>query len=214
MTEDYHPPTKSDLLSVIDAERSRLDSLLEGLADSQMAEAGVEAAWSIKDILAHIAAWERLAFDRIHAALSAEALKFPLIKGDADVDAFNAQVYEENKAKPLADVISEFQASHRDFRLLASICADLDRGGVVANIGSAVILPEVFLKALTVARNLNSGESRLTTANFDMIEHYRPRVNIVTRPTADIGKGFNFIGHHELMVPLLAWGLKHRFENE
>ncbi|MBU0984450.1 MAG: hypothetical protein KKA42_11305, partial [candidate division Zixibacteria bacterium] len=105
-------------------------------------------------------------------------------------------------------------ASHRDFRILASLCADLDRGGVLANIGSAVMLPEVFLKALTVARNLYPGESRLTTANFDMIEHYRPRVNIVTRPTFNVGKGFNFIGHHELMVPLLAWGLKYRFEND
>jgi hypothetical protein len=117
MTEDYHPPTKSDLLSVIDTERARLESLLQGLTQSQMVEPGVEASWSIKDILAHIAAWERLAFDRIHAASSGEALKFPLIKGDADVDAFNAQVYEQNKMKPLPDVMTEFQASHRDFRL-------------------------------------------------------------------------------------------------
>lgn len=101
-------------------------------------------------------------------------------------------------------------ASHRDFRLLAEVCARLDRGGVVANIGSAVILPEVFLKALTVARNLHPGESRLTTANFDMLDHYRPRVNVVTRPTAGTGKGFTFIGHHEIMIPLLAWGLKAR----
>ncbi|RME30354.1 MAG: hypothetical protein D6800_01940 [Candidatus Zixiibacteriota bacterium] len=99
-------------------------------------------------------------------------------------------------------------ASHRDFRILASICTRLDRGGVVANIGSTVILPEVFLKALTVARNIKRGKSRLTTANFDMYDHYRPRVNIVTRPTFQAGKGFSFIGHHELMIPLLAWGLK------
>lgn len=104
------------------------------------------------------------------------------------------------------------EASHRDFRILASICADLDRGGVLANIGSAVMLPEVFLKALTVARNLHPGKSRLTTANFDMIEHYRPRVNVVTRPTQGAGKGYNFVGHHEIMLPLLAWGLKHRVD--
>jgi len=78
----------------------------------------------------------------------------------------------------------------------------------VANVGSAVILPEVFLKALTVARNLKRGASRLTTANFDMIEHYRPTVNVVTRPTFRAGRGFNFVGHHEIMIPLLAWGLK------
>ena len=104
------------------------------------------------------------------------------------------------------------EASHIDFRLLASICADLNRGGVVANIGSAVILPEVFLKALTVARNIYKGKNRLTTANFDMISHYRPAVNIVTRPTFEAGKGFNFIGHHEIMIPLLAWGLKSKFD--
>lgn len=102
------------------------------------------------------------------------------------------------------------EASHRDFRLLAGICAGLDRGGVVANIGSAVILPEVFLKALTVARNLNPGRSRLTTANFDMITHYRPTVNVINRPTHKAGRGFNFVGHHEIMIPLLAWGLRRR----
>jgi len=105
------------------------------------------------------------------------------------------------------------QASHTDFRILASVCSRLDRGGVLANIGSAVILPEVFLKALTVARNLDpKGTGRLVTANFDMIEHYRPRVNVVTRPTFKTGRGFNFVGHHEIMIPLLAWGLKDRLK--
>ncbi len=99
-------------------------------------------------------------------------------------------------------------ASYRDFRTLCAICGQIDRGGVVANVGSAVILPEVFLKALTVARNLSRGTSKLTTANFDMIEHYRPTVNVVTRPTFRTGRGFNFVGHHEIMIPLLAWGLK------
>jgi hypothetical protein len=99
-------------------------------------------------------------------------------------------------------------ASHLDFRILCSICAEIDSGGVLANIGSAVILPEVFLKALTVARNLHGGAGRLTTANFDMITHYRPTVNVVNRPTHQVGKGYNFVGHHELMIPLLAWGLR------
>lgn len=104
------------------------------------------------------------------------------------------------------------QASHTDFRLLAAVCAEINKGGVVANIGSAVILPEVFLKALTVARNIYKGKNRLTTANFDMIMHYRPMTNIVDRPTFKAGKGFNFVGHHEIMVPLLAWGLRRKFE--
>jgi hypothetical protein len=100
------------------------------------------------------------------------------------------------------------EASYRDFKILADIMTKIDRGGVAANIGSAVILPEVFLKALTVARNLKKQKSRITTANFDMINHYRPLKNVVQRPTADGGRGYNFIGHHEIMIPLLAWGIK------
>lgn len=117
---------------------------------------------------------------------------------------------------PNFDAAAAGQASHIDFRILARICADLDRGGVAANIGSAVILPEVFLKALTVARNLSkgSGKSHLMTANFDMIEHYRPTVNVINRPTFKAGKGYSFVGHHEIMIPLLAWGLKERFARQ
>lgn len=100
------------------------------------------------------------------------------------------------------------EASHIDFRILASVCQDINDGGVVANIGSAVILPEVFLKALTVARNLTENKNCLTTANFDMITHYRPTVNVLQRPTKNAGDSFNFVGHHEIMIPLLAWGLK------
>ncbi len=103
------------------------------------------------------------------------------------------------------------EASHIDFRIMATICQDINRGGVLANIGSAVLLPEVFLKALTVARNLSKGKNSLTTANFDMITHYRPSENILNRPTKNAGKGFNFVGHHEIMIPLLAWGLKQQF---
>ena len=103
-------------------------------------------------------------------------------------------------------------ASYLDFKILAAICQDIDRGGVLANIGSAVILPEVFLKALTVARNLNKSKSKLTTANFDMISHYRPMENVVSRPTYKVGQGYNFVGHHEIMIPLLAWGLKDKFK--
>lgn len=102
-------------------------------------------------------------------------------------------------------------ASHIDFRIMATICKDINRGGVIANIGSAVLLPEVFLKALTVARNLSSGKNALTSANFDMITHYRPTENILNRPTKNAGKGFNFVGHHEIMIPLLVWGLKQQF---
>jgi len=97
--------------------------------------------------------------------------------------------------------------SHDDFLILCESVKRLS-GGVVLNIGSAVILPEVFLKALTVARNITGDVNDFTAVNFDMIQHYRPNVNVTGRPVAQSGKGFNFTGHHEIMVPLLAVAIK------
>jgi hypothetical protein len=96
--------------------------------------------------------------------------------------------------------------SHLDFRLFSAMIADLE-GGAYLNIGSAVVLPEVFLKALTVVRNLGHDVQQFTTANFDFIRHYRPLTNVVNRPTAGGGKGYSITGHHELMIPLLAAAL-------
>jgi hypothetical protein len=98
------------------------------------------------------------------------------------------------------DILGE--ASYRDFQTFASVCAQLE-GGVVLNIGSAVIMPEVFLKALTIARNLGNKVEKFTTATFDMTRHYRPSENVQRRPTAMGGKGVYIVGHHELMLPLL-----------
>jgi hypothetical protein len=97
-------------------------------------------------------------------------------------------------------------ASHVDFRLLAAQLARLE-GGVYINAGSAVILPEVFLKALNVARNLGHRAEAFTTVNFDFIRHYRPAVNVLSRPTARGGRGIELIGHHEIMLPLFAAGV-------
>ncbi len=94
------------------------------------------------------------------------------------------------------------EATFRDFRLFAGVTSRLE-GGVVLNVGSAVIMPEVFLKALTIARNLGHTVSDFTTATFDMIRQYRPSENVVRRPTHLGGKGFYIVGHHELMIPLL-----------
>ena len=94
------------------------------------------------------------------------------------------------------------EASYRDFQAFAAVCARLE-GGVVLNVGSAVIMPEVFLKALTIARNLGHKVEKFTTATFDMTRHYRPAENVQRRPTALGGKGVCIIGHHELMLPLL-----------
>lgn len=96
--------------------------------------------------------------------------------------------------------------SHLDFRLFCGMIADLE-GGAYLNLGSAVLLPEVFLKALTVVRNLGHDVQRFTTANFDFIRQYRTLTNVVNRPTAGGGKGFSVTGHHELMIPLLAAAL-------
>ena len=94
-------------------------------------------------------------------------------------------------------------ASHLDFRLLVSIVADLE-GGVWMNVGSAVVLPEVFLKALNAARNLGNQVEKFTTANLDMKQHYRPNTNVVGRPTK---RGYSITGHHEIMLPLLRMGI-------
>ncbi|HEY0426423.1 MAG TPA: hypothetical protein VGC76_01330 [Pyrinomonadaceae bacterium] len=96
-------------------------------------------------------------------------------------------------------------ASHTDFRLFCSIVRELNGGGVYLNLGSAVVLPEIFLKAVTVVRNLGFPLEDFTTANFDFIQHYRPLTNVVRRPTAaGAGRGFSLTGHHEIMIPLLA----------
>ncbi|MEZ5360470.1 MAG: hypothetical protein R3F48_16780 [Candidatus Zixiibacteriota bacterium] len=109
---------------------------------------------------------------------------------------------------PNYDAAAAADASHHDFKLLAQEISRGENGGVFINIGSAVILPEVFLKALTVARNIYGKPKKIVTANFDMITHYRPATNVVHRPTLHGGTGYNFVGHHEIMIPLLAWGLK------
>jgi hypothetical protein len=106
---------------------------------------------------------------------------------------------------PQADGAALGAATHTDFRLLAELVRRMDGGGVYLNIGSAVTLPEVFLKAVTLVRNLGHELTDITTANFDFIQSYRPLTNVVRRPTAaGAGRGFSITGHHELTIPLLA----------
>ena len=110
---------------------------------------------------------------------------------------------------PNADGASIGKTSHRDFRLLTSLVKELDGGGVYLNLGSAVTLPEIFLKAVTVVRNLGVPLQNFTTANFDFIQHYRPNTNVVKRPVANgAGRGYSITGHHELMIPLLAAAIR------
>jgi hypothetical protein len=108
---------------------------------------------------------------------------------------------------PACDPAAVGRASHLDFRLFAAQVARLGGGGVYLNVGSAVLLPEVFLKAVTLARNLGHQIADFATVNLDFIQAYRPSTNVVARPTQGVGRGYSLTGHHELLVPLLAAAL-------
>jgi hypothetical protein len=124
--------------------------------------------------------------------------------------AIGAEIIHQH---PAADGAAIGATSMRDFRRLAAYLPHIE-GGVALNFGSAVIMPEVFLKALTISRNVGDGAPRaFVAADFDMVRHYRTRVNVVERPTrSGGGTGYQITGHHELMIPLLAWAVAERLE--
>jgi hypothetical protein len=110
---------------------------------------------------------------------------------------------------PAMDARATGAATHRDFRLLAALVKKMDGGGVYLNVGSAVVLPEVFMKCYSLAANLGRAPRTITTVNLDFIQHYRPTQNVLLRPTASRGsRGYALTGHHELMIPLLAAALR------
>ena len=125
--------------------------------------------------------------------------------------ALGAEIIHQH---PATDGAAIGATSFTDFKRFAAVLPGIE-GGVVLNVGSAVIMPEVFLKALTIARNLNEGRPReFVTADFDMVRHYRPRVNVVERPTrTGGGRGYQLTGHHEIMIPLLAWSVIEQLSN-
>src|SRR5207342_2591593 len=100
------------------------------------------------------------------------------------------------------------ETTYQDFRLFCSMTKELDGGGVYLNVGSAVVLPEVFLKAVSVVRNLGHRLEEFTTANMDFLQQYRPTQNVLKRPTQNGGQSVALTGHHEIMIPLLAAALK------
>jgi hypothetical protein len=108
---------------------------------------------------------------------------------------------------PACDPAALGRTSHLDFRIFAAEVARLGGGGCYLNVGSAVLLPEVFLKAVTLARNLGHPIRDFATANLDFIQSYRPNANVVERPTRGVGRGYSLTGHHEILVPLLAAAL-------
>lgn len=124
--------------------------------------------------------------------------------------AIGAEIIHQH---PTADGAVLGDTSHRDFRRLATSLLGLHDGGVVLNVGSAVMMPEVFLKALTVARNLHDGQpTGFTAVDCDMQRHYRPRVNVVERPTRAGGRGVLLTGHHEILLPLLWWAVTEQLD--
>jgi hypothetical protein len=142
-----------------------------------------------------------LANAELSLLLAARRLQVPLTVHAA----LGAEIIHQH---PAANGAAIGDTSHRDFRRLAHSLARLDDGGVVLNLGSAVIMPEVFLKALTIARNVGGGKPQsFTSVDLDMQRHYRPRMNVVQRPTLQSGKGYEITGHHEIMVPLLVWAV-------
>ena len=142
-----------------------------------------------------------LALDAPHAGVSLLATCYSL---DVPITIHAAIGTDIIHQQPTMDGAATGELSFRDFKTFAEVCKGLIGGGVVLNVGSSVIMPEVFLKALTVARNLGARAKGFTTAVFDMNVHYRPLMNVKLRPTQDGGRGFYFTGHHEIMVPLLA----------
>lgn len=136
------------------------------------------------------------------------------LRHDVPVTVHTAVGAEIIHQHPTADGAAMGATSHRDFLRLAGSLPAIDQGGVVMNWGSAVIMPEVFLKALTIARNLDGGKpTHFLAADFDMQRHYRPRVNVVQRPTLAGGTGIQLTGHHELMFPLLYWAVLDRLKD-
>ena len=171
-----------------------------GLNDAFVA--GRAHGWGMGEAVARaLAAEPKLAHPEQSVILAAHRLWIPVTVHAA----LGAEIIHQH---PAADGAAIGETSHRDFRRLAASCEDLHQGGVVLNLGSAVIMPEVFLKALTVARNVTGGKpTHFTAADFDMERHYRPRMNVVQRPVLAGGEGFELTGHHELMIPLLAWAV-------
>lgn len=160
---------------------------------------GVTAGLGIGQSVGRFLHEARPPFAQISVAASAYRLQIPLTVHVAiGTDIIHMH--------PQASGAAIGEASLRDFRYFVSCVSRLE-GGVYLNCGSAVILPEVFLKAVAIARNEGRSLDGLTTVNLDFLRHYRPLTNVVSRPTAGTGKGYSLTGHHELLIPLLAAAL-------
>jgi hypothetical protein len=168
---------------------------------------GMTNEWGMGESLARALENSSLSNPDLSVLLAAQRVGIPCTVHAA----LGAEIIHQH---PAASGAAIGDTSHRDFRRLAASLPALHEGGVVLNLGSAVIMPEVFLKALTIARNLHAGKpTGFTTCDLDMQRHYRPRVNVVQRPTQGSGKGYEITGHHEIMVPLLVWSVVEALES-
>ena len=176
-----------------------------GRAMNEAIRAGAQHDWGMGESLAR-ALEQRTDLENADQSLLLQSRKLGV--GFTVHAAIGAEIIHQH---PAADGAAIGATSYTDFKRLAGYLPHIE-GGVVLNVGSAVIMPEVFLKALTIARNLNGGAPReFVTADFDMVRHYRPRVNVVERPTrTGGGRGYQITGHHEIMIPLLAWAVVER----
>jgi hypothetical protein len=169
--------------------------------------AGMRAERGMGESVAIALESRELAHPELSVLLAAHRLGIPTTVHAA----LGAEIIHQH---PVASGAAIGDTSHRDFRRLAHSLRRLDDGGVVLNLGSAVIMPEVFLKALTIARNLGGGKPNdFVSCDLDMQRHYRPRMNVVQRPTLHGGRGYEITGHHEIMVPLLAWSVVSALED-
>jgi hypothetical protein len=168
--------------------------------------AGMKNGWGMGESVARSLDDARLAHPELSLILAADRLGIPCTVHAA----LGAEIIHQH---PSVSGAAVGDTSHRDFRRLAAALPGLHDGGVALNFGSAVIMPEVFLKALTIARNLNDRRPiNFTTCDLDMQRHYRPRMNVVIRPTNAGGQGYEITGHHEIMVPMLAWAVVNELE--
>jgi hypothetical protein len=168
--------------------------------------AGMKNGWGMGESVARSLVVARLAHPELSLILAADRLGIPCTVHAA----LGAEIIHQH---PSVSGAAVGDTSHRDFRRLAAALPGLHDGGVALNFGSAVIMPEVFLKALTIARNLNDRRPiNFTTCDLDMQRHYRPRMNVVIRPTNAGGQGYEITGHHEIMVPMLAWAVVNELE--
>lgn len=172
-------------------------------------ETGREMNLAIRDAQAHGIGMGEALGERLNTLAKPEFAEACLLlqawKRNIPVTVHVAVGTDTPHTYPQADGAAIGAGTHHDFRLFCALVKEIHDGGAYLNVGSAVVLPEVFLKALSVVRNLGAPVMNFTTVNFDFLQHYRPKANVVDRPHAGAGgKGYSITGHHEIMIPLLA----------